>query len=330
MNEFIIAFKFPATQRNLYSVNLNTLRGPDFMRFGENQFVSWLPSGLPRSSNAEISIGDDAALLNCGNKKQLISTDMLLDGTHFIAAATHPELIGRKAAAVNLSDIAAMGGRPETLFVSLAIPAGTSPDWVKRVMSGAAAIAREFNCGIDGGDTNTWNGPFAINVTIIGTPHWRGAVTRSGAKSGDVVMVSGQTLGHTLNTGRHLTFTPRVLEATWLMDHFKIHSMMDISDGLAADLPRLAAASAKQITIYADQIVADPGHDASLRSALCDGEDFELLFTCAPEDAAIIEAICPWPCGFRKIGIVADGSGVRVSKNNSTATVPLSFEGYEH
>ena len=94
-------------------------------------------------------------------------------------------------------------------------------------------------------------------------------------------MVSGRSLGHTLETGKHLTFEPRLKESRWILDHFQIHSMMDISDGLAADLPRLAEASKVQITVDARQVVGDqPTSEVNLQAAMCDGEDFELLFTC--------------------------------------------------
>jgi thiamine-monophosphate kinase len=223
-----------------------------------------------------------------------------------------------------------MGGVPESLFISLALPRGMPSEVIQKIMTGAADLAREFNCGIDGGDTNTWNGPLAINVCVTGRPHWRGAVTRNGALAGDVVMVSGLRLGGSLASGRHLTFTPRVPEATWLMDHFVIHSMMDLSDGLAADVPRLAAASDKQIILEAAKIIPASFSEEKLTHALCDGEDFELLFTCDEAAATQIEQEFPWPCGVRRIGTVTAGTGVLLRHPSRPSPEPLKVHGYEH
>jgi thiamine-monophosphate kinase len=299
--------------------------------FGENEFLHWIYESMPISDKALIPNGDDAALLETSHRGVLVATDMFLDGTHFLTKTTTPELIGRKSIAANFSDIAAMGGWPESVFISLGIPEGTSLEWIERLMIGAAATARQFHCGVEGGDTNTWNGPLAINVCVTGRPHWRGAITRAGAKSGDVVMVSGGSLGHTLETGKHLTFEPRLKEARWILDHFQIHSMMDISDGLAADLPRLAEASKVQITVDARQVVGDqPTSEVNLQAAMCDGEDFELLFTCSEKCSAEILKRFPFDCGIRVIGKVTDGKGVRMIPLTGGAAEPLTMRGYEH
>lgn len=299
--------------------------------FGENEFIHWLHESMPVSNKALIPNGDDAALLETSHRGVLVATDMFLDGTHFLTSTTTPELIGRKAVAANLSDIAAMGGWPESVFISLGIPKGTPLEWIERLMIGAAATARQFHCGIEGGDTNSWSGPLAINVCVTGRPHWRGAVTRAAAKQGDVVMVSGKSLGHTLESGKHLKFTPRLNEARWLMDHSNIHSMMDISDGLATDLPRLAEASQVHLTIDATQVIGEQAATHSnLRAAMCDGEDFELLFTCSEDDSEDILKRFPFDCGVRIIGKVTEGQGVSVIPLGGGDSMPLSMRGYEH
>ena len=296
----------------------------------ENNFVKWVHATLPSTAKVLLGNGDDAALLSSSPRGTLVATDMLLDGTHFVVGQTPPELIGRKAVSVNFSDMAAMGGTPDSIFISLAVPRSTCPKWLERVMTGAAEMAREFNCGIDGGDTNSWNGPFAINVCVVGRPHWRGPVSRLGAKDQDVVMVSGGRLGDTLASGHHLNFTPRIKEAQWLLDHFEIHSMMDLSDGLASDAPRLAKASAVKIVLEVEKIILAPWDAKNLRSALCDGEDFELLFTCSPANAVEIEHKFPWSCGIRRIGTVEKGEGVYLLHPNQTETQLLDLHGYEH
>jgi len=294
----------------------------------ENELIQWLLRAVPRSSISLIGNGDDAALLKTGHSDILVATDMLLDGTHFVSETTRPELIGRKAAAVNLSDIAAMGGQPKSLFVSLAVPRSVSLDYVKRIMGGVSDLASEFACGVDGGDTNSWDGKLAINVTIIGHKHWRGALTRSGAQTGDILMVTGPSLGGSLISESHLNFTPRVQESIWLQDNTKINSMIDLSDGLASDARKLAAASSKKIILDRNLIIPGPLEDNSLRSAFCDGEDFELLFTCNPTTATELERKFPWPCGVRRLGTVHEGEGVFVRED--LAIKALEFSGYEH
>lgn len=300
------------------------------MTIGENKLIDWIKSEMPHSEKALLPNGDDAAWLETSSQGALVATDMLLDGTHFKVTETSPELIGRKAIAVNLSDIAAMGGWPESFFISLAVPEGTNKEWIHRVMKGAADMAREYHCGIDGGDTNAWRGPFAINACVIGRPHWRGPVTRAGAQVGDMVMVSGLRLGHSLASGRHFTFTPRVREATWLLDHFKIHSMIDLSDGLAEDLPRLAKSSARKMIIDARKLLPGGGSESELKSELCDGEDFELLFTCSEETAQQIEKTFPFSCGVRRIGRVEAGEDVFLIPLHGGDPERLTLRGYVH
>jgi thiamine-monophosphate kinase len=297
------------------------------MHYDENTFVEWLRLNIKTSPCASISIGDDAALLHCQRLESLVATDMLLENIHFKIYDTPPQLIGRKAIAVNFSDIAAMGGTPTSVFISLAVPKHLDSSWIESLMLGAQELCTEFNCGIDGGDTNSWDGPLVINVTVTGTPHYSGIVRRLGAKPGDVVMVSGNCLGGSYASGRHLTFTPRIREAQWLLDHFTIHSMMDLSDGLATDARRLAKASNKKLIFEASQI-ADDG--LGLRHAFCDGEDFELLFTCDEATATMIEANASWPCGFRRIGSVSDGSGVFIAQSGHIEQIPAEWTGWVH
>ncbi len=297
------------------------------MTTSEEQLITWLQNSVTPSPHSIVSIGDDAALLRTGSRGILVATDMLLEGRHFNSTTTPPHMIGRKAIGVNLSDIAAMGGTPNSVFISLGIPRGISMEWLQSMMLGAQDLCAEFGCGIDGGDTNSWDGGLVINVTITGTPHVRGIATRSGAQAGDVVMVSGQSLGGSLMSGRHLSFTPRVREAQWLMDHFTIHSMMDLSDGLATDLARMAIASQKQFILDAAAIAAN---DNELRQALCDGEDFELVFTCDQATAKEIETNSRWSCGFRRVGRVAAGSGIVLDCEGSLKQLPAAWRGWIH
>ena len=296
----------------------------------ELQFINWLLKTLPSSPSSIIGNGDDCAVIGHKDAKLLVATDMLMDGTHFNTDEMPPELIGRKAVAVNFSDIAAMGGTPLAVFVSIALPKNTSIAWIQKVMIGAQDHSMQFNCGIDGGDTNTWAEKFAINVCVIGTPHWRGPVRRDGAQDGDIVMVTGQHLGGSLRSGHHASFTPRISEANWILDRYPIHSMIDLSDGLATDTKHLAVASKKKFVINGDAIknISSPALD--FRSIFSDGEDFELLFTWSPAVAESLRKDFPWPCGLRKIGRVSKGEGVFLCESEGKAPSPLEFSGYEH
>jgi thiamine monophosphate kinase len=178
----------------------------------------------------------------------LFASDMLMDGVHFDLREIHPSWVGTKAVRVNLSDIAAMGGCPLSITVSLALPRRRGAALGQEVMEGVAETCRQYHLTIAGGDTNTWDGPLVVNVAIIGLPHHRQSVTRAGAKPGDGIYVSGP-LGGSLLSGRHLCFSPRIDLARYLQDHYQITSMLDISDGLGSDLRHILRQSQVGATI---------------------------------------------------------------------------------
>ncbi len=255
----------------------------------EFELIERLKSALPHDSQLPLGIGDDCAILadNAGYE-QLVTTDILLDGVHFIydtdkENAQSLELIARKSIAVSLSDIAAMGGEPRTAFLSLAIPRSWTASQANELFDHFAHAAREFQITLAGGDTTSWNHLLAINVTLIGRIPKSKAIKRSGAQAGDFICVSGP-LGGSLS-GKHLTFTPRVQQGQWLRKHCAIHAMIDISDGLLADLGHILQQSDVGAEIVAKQIpiskqageISD--NKSSLEHALTDGEDFELLWT---------------------------------------------------
>jgi thiamine-monophosphate kinase len=161
--------------------------------------------------------------------------------------------------------------------------------FAERFFAGLLDLADEFGVVIAGGDTNTWDGPLVANITLLGHPAGKAAVTRSGAKPGDKIFVTGE-LGDSIH-GHHLTFTPRVREAQQLIELVDIHAMIDISDGLAADLHHILEASQVGAVLYADKIPCR----SELQSALADGEDFELLFTVSAADAEKLERAWPGP-----------------------------------
>ncbi|MCG8585930.1 MAG: thiamine-phosphate kinase, partial [Pirellulales bacterium] len=261
----------------------------------EREFVDWLRTLTSSDDRLRLGIGDDAAVMRWRQDRDLVvTTDLLVDQVHFdLASGVEPQRVGRKALAVNLSDLAAMATQPVGAVVSLALPRSAGMNLAKGIYDGMLSLAREFDCPIVGGDTNVHSGPLVISVTAFGTPagDHNGVWQRRGAKSGDRLLVTGSLGGSIL--GRHLDFQPRVEEAKKLHDRFDIHAAMDISDGLAIDLARLIAESDCGATLIAADIpVSEAAHSVAAKSgrtplehALSDGEDFELLLAVEPATA---------------------------------------------
>ena len=243
----------------------------------------------PSDPRVLIGPGDDTAAIRWPpDTPCLITTDMLMDGTCFRLAEAGPRRVGRKAMAVNLSDIAAMAGRPVAAVVSLGLPKSGGRALAEVLYSGLRELADAFNTAVVGGDTNSWDGPLVISVTVLGEPIGRGPVRRSGARPGDWLFVTGP-LGGSIR-GHHLDFTPRVHEAIALNAAVELQAMIDISDGLAADLAHVCEESrcgavlrADAIPLTADARSMNDGR-SPLEHGLADGEDFELIFTVGPED----------------------------------------------
>lgn len=255
---------------------------------GEFEFIRSLQDRIKRSEYLDVGIGDDAAVLSDFPPQTLVTTDMLMEGVHFLIPPATPQQVGYKALAVNLSDIAAMGGTPATAFVSVALPRSRPPSFREDVFTGLQSLADQFRVTLAGGDTNSWDGPFVISVTVLGIPTFP-PVLRSGAKPGDWIMVTGELGGSLL--GRHLTFLPRVREALLLQQSVKLHAMQDVSDGLSADLYHILEQSGVGARLFSERIpVSDAAHASAkdgrsaLEHALGDGEDFELLFTLPAEE----------------------------------------------
>lgn len=281
-----------------------------------------------------MGIGDDAALVRGSSPAGvLVTTDMLMDGVDFDLRTADPMLVGRKCLAVNLSDIAAMAGRPLAAFVSLALPRAHGRALAESLYRGLWPLAEEFGVAIAGGDTNSWDGPLVASVTLIGEPSAKGPVLRSGAKSGDLLLVTG-ALGGSIG-GRHLTFTPRVREALLLHAAAELHALIDLSDGLASDVRHIAAESDVGVVIYADQLPISTDvnpvlpQSERIRYALCDGEDFELLLAVSPDDARKLQARTDLGVPLTIIGEVIDGNDCFLSDTQGNIR-PLPTGGWEH
>lgn len=235
---------------------------------------------LSMNTKAIRGIGDDAAVLPLSKEKHLLlTTDMLMEGVHF-TKVIGPRWIGHKALACSMSDIAAMGGKPTYAVVSLGVPAQLKVDFVKKIYEGMHGLAKKFSVEIVGGDT-ILSEKIVINVALLGEALKQNVILRSTARSGDLIFVTG-VLGKSLRTGKHFSFTPRLKESQFLVQHFKPTSMIDISDGLSSDLGHILKMSRVGAVLYEDLIPKTKG--ATLHDALSDGEDFELLLTVRPQE----------------------------------------------
>lgn len=248
----------------------------------EDAIVARLRASLRRAP-AVAGIGDDCAAVQAPRGKLLLlKTDCVVERRHF-RASDSPAAVGWKAVCRAVSDIAACGGEPQHALVTCVLRDKQTGRWLDGLYRGIEKAGREFGFHVVGGELARTNGPAVINVAMTGTVARREFVRRGGGRSGDLLYVTG-ALGGSLRSGWHLRFCPRLREARWLAKNIRPTAMMDLSDGLAADLPRLAAESGTGFVVDADAVPRRRG--VSLRAALCDGEDFELLFA-VPQRKAV-------------------------------------------
>lgn len=313
------------------------------MSVNELEFVEWLreqarigdTGGVISDGTRRLvglGIGDDMAIVDSPSGRWLMSSDMLLDGVHFDTSRHSLSQIGRKAIACALSDCAAMAVCPMAATVSVALPAGHQLADAQELYGGMSAVATEYGLAVVGGDTTCWDHPLAIDVAITGRPYdGVEPVTRSGAKAGDALYVTGPLGGSLL--GRHFSFTPRILEAKALAEQLgdRLHAMIDISDGLALDLWRICQASNVGATLDEDQLEPAISEDAGRAAAadgrrlldhvLGDGEDFELLLAVDGDIAS------PAATLYRVGEVTASGLALRTTDGRVN---PLEPKGYIH
>ena len=276
---------------------------------GEDALIDRLISLVPRDPDFAAGPGDDCAVIDSGPQSptlQLLKTDALVAGIHYLPSAA-PRAVGWKSVARVVSDFAAMGGRPEHFLVTLALPPETPVAWVEDLYRGIGDCLEKFGGFLAGGETSGVPAGSAavISIAATGSALREHVVLRSTAKPGDALLVTGK-LGGSIH-GKHLDFTPRIDEAAWLVSNFKPTAMMDLSDGLAKDLPRLAAASGYGFQI--DETALPITADCTAAQAIGDGEDFELLFTIEPERLPALLAAWPFPdVPLTCIGGIADSS----------------------
>src|SRR5436190_1489341 len=312
----------------------------------ELEFIRWLREHVPADPRAKLGLRDDAALLSlAGNPDIVVTTDLLTDGVDFRVGTDDLPRIGRQALGANLSDLAAMAAKPLAAFISVALPqsgaAGTGPlEMAIGLYEGLLPLAREYDVAIAGGDTNTYDGPLVISVTAIGQPLKCGALTRSGGRPGDWLLVTGSLGGSLL--GHMFDFTPRVREAILLHQRYQLSAGIDISDGLALDASRIAEASGCGALIFMDRVPVSPdatelakrdgadNHEAAaLHHALGDGQDFELLISVNPATAQAILRDRPVDCQITHVGELIAEPGLWQQQPDGRRS-PLEATGWRH
>lgn len=315
---------------------------------GERRVISWIRRGFSeRRPGILIGIGDDAALVKVP-RSLLLTTDILVEDEDFRRAVHPPRLLGRKALNVSLSDIAAMGGRPLHALVGMAMPGDVEESWLRKFMAGFRSAARETGVALVGGDLSQAE-KVMISVTVTGEAKF--PVTRSGARAGDWIFVSG-TLGDAARGFRlleegglqgkgrgarpliraFLDPVPRLDLGALLARRKLASALIDISDGLSVDLAHICEESGVGGEIEASRVPISPAlrrfSKDPLALALNGGEDFELLFTVRPVKLAAVERL---PSKFRltRIGRVTAGKKIFLVGSDKKKT-PLRTGGFEH
>lgn len=310
----------------------------DLGEFGLIEYIR--KKTVRKASSVLIGMGDDAAALKVSSSSLLLATtDMLLEGVHFDLSYTDFYSLGWKSAAVNLSDIAAMGGVPRFCLISLGIPSSVSVEQVKDFYRGFRTVLRAHGTILVGGDTCSSRKDFVINVVVLGESEKTKIVTRAGAKPGDRIFVTG-TLGDSAagldllgtTAGRkgqeswrkkliqkHLRPVPRVAWGRMIAIAKCAHAMIDISDGLSSDLAHLCDESEVGARIIAEDLPCSPSLRAAsddlgktpLQYALSGGEDYELLFTVPPAKKKKLRS---FPISATEIGVITEGRGLLISR----------------
>jgi thiamine-monophosphate kinase len=320
---------------------------------GEFRLIKRLSAGIVSTGRPVIAgIGDDCAVLYPPEGKvQLVTTDMLVEGVHFRTSTATPFQIGWKSLAVNVSDIAAMGGEPTYAFVSIGLPRDAKVEFVDELYSGMSKMAEACSVDIMGGDTVSAP-QVIINIALLGEVEPENLVLRSGARTGDALVVTGELGGsdaglaileHGLPIGgkeRHLMPVPRLREGRLLARSGYVTSMIDISDGLASEVHHICEMSGTGARVYMGKIpLADNVQRIAEHTgrnphdlALYGGEDYELLFTCKQDKVSLLSEEMQKECGtsLTTVGQIMDASHSITIEDESGRIAPLAPRGYNH
>ncbi len=277
------------------------------------------------SAKGFIGIGDDcAALPNRRGHYILLTADMLMEGVHF-TNSIKPFAIGHKALGCGLSDIAAMGGKPKAVVVSLGLKGKEKVSFVEEIYRGMRVLAKRFAVDIVGGDIIK-SKKVVINVTVFGEVERKNCIQRNGARPGEFIFVTGP-LGNAIRLGKHYRFLPRVKESRWMVTHHRPTAMIDITDGFMADLQHILEESGVGAVLYEDLIPLSKG--ATLSSALYEGEDFELLFTLSPKETKKLFAQKP-PFPLWCIGQIIKRKDKKIFIDKKGKLFPVAPKGFTH
>ncbi len=312
------------------------------MKTNEFELIERLKKRIPRKLQGLIPIGDDDAggLKIREGESLFVSTDSIVEGIDFEMKKARPELVGRKALAINLSDMAAMAARPRGFVIALGIPPSMKESWLDQFYSGMMLLAARHQVACLGGDISRAS-EFSAAVTVFGESSSGKVILRSGARPGDLLAVTGCLGGSIL---RHqFLFEPRVREALFLANYFKVHAMIDLSDGLVQDLGHLLKASGvgasvdlARVPVSQDAVKWSHGKkEEALTCALSDGEDFELLFTVSASEQKKLDVA--WRKKFPSVRlswigrVTARKKELVWTRGAKPADLPkLSEKGYRH
>lgn len=287
---------------------------------GEDRLLAEFLPNLPSNFEVLAPAGDDCAVVKAPRHGNLLllKTDCVVEGVHF-TSTTAPEAVGWKAMARPLSDFAAMSGLPQFALITLIAPRDTTLDWTRKVYRGLRKAARRFGVAIVGGETSGTRSGVVISVSITGFVEPKRWIARAGGKPNDELFVTGRLGGS--RREKHLKFVPRIVESRWLTENFRVHAMMDLSDGLGADLPRLARAS--DLGFQVDEETLPRSRGCTIDQAINDGEDYELLFAISPASAESLTR--KWHRQFPKLPLTRIGRLMRRSK-----IADRKFHGFVH
>ncbi len=327
----------------------------------ERELIDMIAARADSGSGILRSIGDDCAVIGGeGGRVWLLTMDTLVEGIHFDTGWHPPELLGRKTVSVNVSDVAAMGGAPRFVLLSVALPSTVAGNWIARFVDGFTSACRDYGCHLIGGDTVASPAGITLSVTAIGEAAADQVLYRAGARPGDTVWISGPLglaaaglelfragLGQDEEILRplftaHLDPRARVDLGRRLAASGLVHAMMDLSDGLATDLAHICRQGRVGARVRADRLPRHPGltRAASLLGRdpvawmVSGGEDFELLFTAAAGDAPALEQLAA-AAGLHvhAVGKVVAGEGVVLvtpGPDGREVEDDITFGGYEH
>ncbi|MCX5699428.1 MAG: thiamine-phosphate kinase [Candidatus Omnitrophica bacterium] len=291
---------------------------------GEFGLIQRFQKKISLNSSVVKGSGDDCAVLKFNKGSyQLFTCDMIMEGVDFFKTADF-RLVGRKALAISISDIAACGGIPKHAVVALGLPRNTRVGQIDRLAKGLFDLARKFNINIVGGDIST-SSKLILDVSMLGVVEKNKLCLRQGARAGDMIMVTGEFGGAI--KGKHLKFTPRLKEARFLVNNFKINAMIDVSDGLGQDLGHILKQSSVGAVLY-ESLIPLSKQALDTEEALGSGEEFELLFTASRGQASkIIKSV---KYRFKVIGeIMPESFGLRLI-NYKNKYSKLKFRGFKH